>query len=172
HGRGNVMLDLGRILLHGAVLSAIGSLLIMSAVYLNPRFVRKDLPRDIQDATPPLTRKERLQASAFAIPFFALCIGIPLVSALTLQSPGNGHVPFFTLFIHIFGVILVFNLVDLFILDWLIYCRITPRFVVIPGTEGFAGYKDFGHQFRAHIRGTILMVVLSFLLAGIVALLR
>jgi hypothetical protein len=166
------MLDLGRILLHGAILSGTGALLIMSGVYFNPRFARKDLPRDIQDATPPLTRNEKLQALAFAIPFFALCIGIPLVSALTLQSPSNGGVPFLAVFIHIFGVIFVFNLVDLFILDWLIYCRITPRFIVIPGTEGFAGYKDFGHQFRAHIRGTILMVVLSLLLAGIVVLFR
>jgi len=166
------MLDLGRILLHGAILSGIGSLLIMSAVYVNPRFARKDLPRDIQDATPPLTRREKLQAMGFAIPYFALCIGIPLVSALTLQSRSNGDVPFLALFIHIFGVIFVFNLVDLFILDWLIYCRITPSFIVIPGTEGFAGYKDFGHQFRAHIRGTILMLVLSLLLAGIVVLLR
>ena len=166
------MIDVGRILLHGAILSGVCSLLIMSAVYFNPRFARSDLPRDIQDATPPLTRKEKLQALAFTVPFFALCIGIPLVSALTLESPSNGDVPFLALFIHIFGVIFVFNLVDLFILDWLIYCRITPRFIVIPGTEGFAGYKDFGHQFRAHIRGTILMVVLSLLLAGIVVLFR
>jgi hypothetical protein len=166
------MLDFGRILLHGAILSGIGSLLVMSAVYFNPRFARKDLPRDIQDATPPLTRKEKLQALAFGVPFFALVIGIPLASALTLQSPSNGDVPFLALSIHIFGVIFVFNLVDLFILDWLIYCTVTPRFVVIPGTEGFAGYKDFGHQFRAHIRGTILMAVLSLVLAGIVVLFR
>jgi hypothetical protein len=166
------VLDVGRILLHGAVLSGIGSLLIMSAVYFNPRFARKDLPRDIQDATPPLTRREKLQALAFAVPLFALGIGIPLVSALTLQSAGNGDVPFLVLFIHIFGVILVFNLVDLFILDWLIYCRITPRFIVIPGTEGFAGYGDFGHHFRAHVRGTILMAILCVMLAGVVVLFR
>jgi hypothetical protein len=166
------MLDVGRILLHGAILSGIGSLLLMSAVYFNPRFARKDLPRDIQDATSPLTRKEKLQALAFGIPFLALGLAVPFVSALTLPSTSNGDVSFLTLSIHIFGVILVFNLVDLFVLDWLIYCTITPRFVVIPGTEGFAGYKDFGHQFRAHIRGTILQAALSLALAGIVVLLR
>ncbi|MHC4428288.1 MAG: nitroreductase [Planctomycetota bacterium] len=165
------MLDVGRILLHGAILSGVGSLIVMSAVYFNPRFVRKDLPRDIQDATAPLSGKEKLQALAFAIPFFALCLGIPFVSALTLP-PSNGEVPFIALAIHIFAVILVFNLVDLFILDWLIYCTITPRFIVIPGTEGMAGYKDFGHQFRAHIRGTILQIFLSLALAGIVVLIR
>jgi hypothetical protein len=141
-------------------------------VYFNPRFARKDLPRDIQDATPPLTTKETLQALAFAIPFFAAVIGIPFVSALALQSQSNGDVSYLALSIHIFGVILVFNFVDLFVLDWLIYCTITPRFIVIPGTEGFAGYKDFGHQFRAHIRGTILQAVLSLMLAGIVVLFR
>lgn len=166
------MLELDRILLHGAILSVPASLILMGAVYFNPRFARQDLPRDIQDATPPLSRKEKLQALAFAIPFFALGILVPLLSGFTLEAPDGGEVPFLVLFLHIFGVTFVFNLVDLLILDCLIYCTLTPRFVIIPGTEGFAGYKSYGHQIRAHVRGTALHAVLALLLAGLVFVIR
>ena len=166
------MLELGRILLHGVVLSVPASLVVMAAVYFNPRFARQDLPKDIQDATPPLSKKEKLQALAFAIPFFALVVLVPFFSGFTLEAPAGSQVPFLVLFLHIFGVIFVFSLFDLLILDCLIYCTITPKFVIIPGTEGFAGYKDYGHQFRAHMRGTVLQVVFALLLAIVVILIK
>ncbi len=166
------MLDLGRILLHGAVLSALGSLILMGAVYFNPRFARQDLPKDIRDATPPLSKREKWQALALAVPFFALVVFIPLLSGLTLEAPDGGQVSFLVLFLHIFGVIFVFNLVDLLILDCLIYCTITPKFVVIPGTEGLPGYKNYGHQIRAHLRGTVLQSVLALLLAWVVTFIK
>ncbi len=166
------MLAFDQILMHGIILSVPGSLILMAAVYFNPRFARKDLPKEIQDATPPLNRKEKLQALAFTIPFLALLVFVPLFSGFTLEAPGGGEVPFTILSLHIFGVLFVFNLVDLLILDCLIYCTITPKFVVIPGTEGLAGYKDYGHQIRAHVRGTALLAVLALLLAGVVVLMR
>jgi hypothetical protein len=166
------MLELDRILLHGVVLSVPASLILMGAVYFNPRFARQDLPKDIQDATPPLSKKEKLQALAFAIPFFSLGILVPLLSGFTLEAPDGGQISFLVLFLHIFGVIFVFNLVDLLILDCLIYCTITPRFVIIPGTEGFAGYKEYGHQVRAHLRATALHAVLALLLAGLVFVIK
>ena len=162
------MLELDRILLHGAVLSVPSSLILMGAVYFNPRFARQDLPKDIQDATPPLSKKEKLQALAFTIPFLALVILVPFLSGYTLEAPTGGQAPFLLLFLHIFGVVFVFNLVDFLILDCLIYCTITPKFVIIPGTEGFAGYKDYGHQARAHVRGTALQAILALLLAALV----
>lgn len=166
------MLELDRILIHGAVLSIPASLVLMAAVYFNPRFARQDLPKDIQDATPPLSKKEKLQALAFAIPFFALVILVSFFSGFTLEAPAGGQVPFLVLFLHIFGVIFVFSLFDLLILDCLIYCTITPKFVIIPGTEGLAGYKDYGHQARAHMRGAALQGVLALLLAGLVLVIK
>jgi hypothetical protein len=54
------------------------------------------------------------------------------------------------------------------LLDWLIFCTITPKFAVIPGTEGSEAYKDYGYHFRASITGTILSVVGGLVIAGIV----
>jgi hypothetical protein len=102
----------------------------MSAVIFNPRFALKDLPRDIRESVPPLTKRETLQALIFFLPFMALVVGIPFLSALGLEAEGAADVSFGALFVHILGVLFVFFVVDLVVLDWLIYCTITPKRLV------------------------------------------
>jgi hypothetical protein len=164
------MVDIGKILLHGAILSAIVSLVLMSAVYYNPCFARRGLPGDIKEKVAPLTSQEKRRALFFAIPFFVLVIGGPFLSGLSLEIEAHGAISFLEIALHVFGVMFVVNLVDLVLLDWLIYCTITPRFVVIPGTEGMAGYKDYLFHIRAHVRGTVLQVILALVLAGLITL--
>lgn len=166
------MLDLGRILAHGALLSVLASLVLMGAVTFNPRFALKDLPRDIRESAPPLTRRETRQALIFFIPFMALVVGIPVLSALGLEPGGAAGVSFWALFVHILGVLFVFSVVDLVVLDWLIYCTITPRRLVIPGTEGMAGYKDYRHHLRAHARGMVWLTIAALVLAALVRIIR
>jgi hypothetical protein len=59
-----------------------------------------------------------------------------------------------------------FALWDLFILDWLIFVTILPVFVVIPGTEGLAGYKDYWFHVEVSFLG--LTQWLSILLGGLI----
>lgn len=164
------MVDIGKILLHGAILAGLGSLLLMSAVYYNPRFARRGLPGDIKEKVSPFTKGEKRRALLFAIPFFVLVIGGPFLSGLTLEIQAQGAISFLYIALHVFGVMFVFNLADLVLLDWLIYCTITPSFVVIPGTEGMAAYKDYLHHLRAHVCGTVLQVVVALVLAGLITL--
>lgn len=164
------MVDVGKILLHGAILAGLASLLLMSAVYYNPRFARRGLPGDIKEKVSPLTKGEKQRALFFAIPLLVLIVGGPFLSGLSLAIQAQGATSFLYIALHVFGVGFVFNLVDLVLLDWLIYCTITPRFVVIPGTEGLAGYKDYLFHLRAHVRGTALQVILALVLAGLVTI--
>jgi tetrahydromethanopterin S-methyltransferase subunit B len=59
---------------------------------------------------------------------------------------------------------------DLLILDWLMFCTWTPQFVVLPGTEGMAGYKDYGLHFRGFLIGLLIVAVISAIVTAIVAL--
>ncbi len=63
---------------------------------------------------------------------------------------------------------ITFNLVDLLLIDWLLICTITPKFAVIPGTEGMAGYKDYVFHLRGFLIGILISVVTGLLIAGIV----
>lgn len=70
-------------------------------------------------------------------------------------------------YLHTFGILMIFNLVDLLIIDWLIFCWITPRFVVIPSTAGMKGYKDYKFHLRGAIVATHILAIVSLFLAGI-----
>jgi len=59
------------------------------------------------------------------------------------------------------------DLVDLVIVDWLIFVTWQPRFVILPGTEGLAGYKDYAFHFKAFLRGTVLCLVASLMIAAV-----
>lgn len=131
----------------------------------NPRIMLQDYPPDVQAAVPPKTAQERRQTVFWAIPLFLLFVGFPVAAALTAKAAGAG---FLTIALCAFGVGLVINLFDLLILDWLMFCTWTPKFVVLPGTEGMAGYKDFGLHFRGFLIGTVIFAVLSSISAGIV----
>jgi len=159
-----------RILVDGTVLSALAVLLIFGSLRANPRIWLNDFPPDIRRAVPPKTDAEKRQSLLWGLPFLAVLLGGPLVSNLILNQQRGGSASLVTLFINGFGVALFFNVVDLLIVDWLVLCRFTPRFLVIPGTEGMAGYKDYGHHFRGFVIGVGVSALLGVLTAAVVYL--
>jgi hypothetical protein len=164
------VIDLGSVVVYGAVLSVLTSLIFLSSVLFNPRFARNDLPQDIRERVPPLTKREKLHAVAFLLPAMALTIGIPLALALSLRREYGSAISFLSLTGHILAVLLMANVFELLVVDWLVFCTLTPKRLVIPGTEGMAGYRDYLHQLKSHVRGALAMVLLSLVLAGVVLL--
>jgi hypothetical protein len=165
------MWNIGRTLLEGAILSLIASILLIAILRFNPRLFLQDYPEEIQNQVPPKTEKEKRQSLIVGIPFLIVVVAVPFISTLILKRQGGEGVSFLHLFLNAFGIVFIFNLVDLLLLDWLMFCTITPNFVVIPGTEGMPAYKDYGYHFRASITGTILSIVAGLVIAGIVTFL-
>ncbi len=93
-------------------------------------------------------------------------VAVILVSIVRFVQIGGGSV-FFAVLVGIFVMLLVFNIVDLLILDWLIFNTLTPRIIVLPGTEGAQGYRDYGFHFRAFLKGVAGSLVGSLLIAGV-----
>jgi hypothetical protein len=163
--------NMGKIIIDGTILSVLASLYLIAVLRFNPRLFLQDYPADIQAHVLPKTEEEKRQSLIVGIPFLILLAVVPFVSTLTLKYQGGRDVSFLQLFLNAFGVVLIFNLVDLLLLDWLMFCTITPRFVVIPGTEGMAGYKDYVYHLRASLVGTALCIVAGLVIAGVVWLL-
>ena len=57
---------------------------------------------------------------------------------------------------------------DLVILDWLIISKITPKFVIITGTQE-EDYKDFSHHYKGHTLAAIPMILICALVAAIIS---
>ncbi|MFL5592964.1 MAG: nitroreductase [Ktedonobacteraceae bacterium] len=153
------------VVVYGAIASLLLSTVLLIMGLVNPRLMLQDYPKDIQAAVPPKTDQEKRQTLYWSLPFWVILLGFPVAAALSAKATHQG---FLEIFLSAFGVILLSNLVDWLILDWLIICTITPKFVVLPGTEGMAGYKNYAMHFRGFLIGTALSVVVGLIIAGIV----
>lgn len=158
-------------LIDGTALALIASLFIMITLRINPRIWLNDYPKDIQAKVPPQSSYEKRISLLLGLPFLLLLMGFPFVSSLTLKQQFPEQATFSTLFINSFGVILIFNLVDWLILDWLIFCIITPPFIVLKGTEGMPGYKNFFFHFQGFLTGTFISVAYGLITAAVISFL-
>jgi len=157
-------------LLHGLALSIIASVYIIITFMIKPRIWLQDYPQDIQDMIPPKDDQEKRLSLILGFPFLLLLFCVPLVSTILLKNH-NPDFSYFSLAFNAFGVAFAFNLVDWLVLDWLMFCTITPGFVVLPGSEGAAAYKDYWFHFRGFLIGTFLSLIAGFAIGGIALLL-
>jgi hypothetical protein len=161
-------LILKRILIDGAVLTAIVTPVLLLTLYINPRVALSDYPQDVKEAVPARTRSELRQGILLSIPFFLASVAVPLHSTWLLKQENGGMISYWMALVTIFGVHLVFFFFDLLVLDILIFCTWTPQFLVIPGTEGMPGYKDWRMHVRAHVTTGILVLVVAAALLALV----
>jgi hypothetical protein len=159
--------DFSNMVRGGVILSIIASGWILLSLRFNPRLWIQDYPKDIQNQVPPKTIQEKRQSLFFGVPFLIVLVSVPLISCILIKRQ-SAAVTFPSLFLNAFGIGFFFNLIDLVLIDWIIFCTVTPKFLVISGTEGMAGYKDYGFHFRPFLVGTILSVILGAIIALIV----
>lgn len=166
------MPDPARMLAHGAVLSVIASLVLLGCLLANPRLLVQDYPGAIRASVAPQSAAERRVARLVGVPFVLLLLLVPAWSSWTMPGHDGALPSFGALFVNTFVVASIFNVVDWLVLDWLVFCTITPRVVVIPGTEGMRAYKDYAFHFRGFVVGTVLSAALAAIVAAVVRLAR
>jgi hypothetical protein len=111
-----------------------------------------DYPPDIKQRYGPMSpRAARLRPFVAAI-FFAAVLLIPVLGLFALRAE-VGSVSFVPAFAFSLVALLVFNTFDLLVLDWIFFCTVQPRAMVLPGTEGMAGYRNYRFHFVGFIKG-------------------
>jgi len=81
----------------------------------------------------------------------------------------DSRTPLWDLFAYAFGVLFLFNLVDLLILDWLIVCWLEPRWVILPGTEHIVIPKQYLHHFKGFLIGTVGLAIAGLAIAALLS---
>jgi hypothetical protein len=150
----------------GLIVSLFASLWLMITLRVNPRIALQDYPAKIQEKVPKKTKSEKRLSYVFGIPFLLMLLLGSFFSTLSLKEQGD--IKFLPLWLNAAGVLWVFNIVDWLILDWLIFCTLTPRFIIIPGSEGMAEYKDYRFHFYGFLKGTVFSMIGGLIIAGIV----
>ncbi len=153
----------------GLVLSAVLFAVLLGVLRANPEIMLNDYPPDVRARWGPISPRSRRQRTWVALLIFALLALIVFLSTRALPRTANGRIPFVTAFVHFLVMLGTFNVLDWLALDWpLVYWR--PRFLVLPGTEGMAGYSSYWFHFRGFLIGLPIITVGSALFAGLAML--
>ena len=160
------LLEPTRMVRDGALLSVVASTYVLLLLRFNPRIFLRHYPKEIQENVPPKTAKEKRMSIGLGIPLILLLVGSPFASSLIWRAEAQTGPSFWELAEHAFGVIFIFNLFDLLILDWLILCRFTPRWVLLPGAEHIVIPKPYLQHFQGFLAGTIFSVVVGIAAAA------
>jgi hypothetical protein len=148
--------------------AAVNGYLLIMMVSLSPRvWGHSDYPEEIKKKVAPQTKQEKQLAMLIAIPWMLFTFGFPIYSTYALKSNLGGEISFWIAWLNVAVMTLLANLIDFVILDWLIVSRITPKFVIIPGTNK-EDYKDFSHHFKAQAKATLVILLLGLIMAGLV----
>ncbi len=136
--------------------------------FLHARLWLNEYPEPIRSAAAPMSRREKLAKRLLDIPLLIIKVGYPVFSSFVNKAAmGQGYTLWFG-FAHLLVLYSVFILIDLLVLDGLIFCLITPRFVVIDGTRELkSAYKDFRFHVKKALSDFGLSVVFSALVMGV-----
>lgn len=147
------------------------NLLVVAGMLLvavgGPRALARGIHPDLKALLPPLTGPEKRRALLWGAPLLLIMLGLPQGYLIAASLAGRD---FWGLWLDGYLILMSFNLVDLLIVDWLILCCWTPKFVVLPGTEGHPAYKDYAFHAWASLRGSVLLVFVSLAMAGLASL--
>jgi hypothetical protein len=161
---------LSHIITHGIFYGVVVTgYLFLVMITMSPRvWGYQDYPDIVKKKVPAQTRKEKTLAAIVGVPWFLFVLGFPVYSTYLLKSNLGGEIPFVIAFLNVFVMFLFVTLGDLVLLDWLLISKITPKFVIIPGSAK-EDYKDFSHHYKAHARATLPITLLCLLIAAIVS---
>jgi hypothetical protein len=157
------MLMWSEVLKHGVAYGlglciALTALMVISGAVAADMWVG-DYPPDIRKKYGPMSPRAARLRPLVAAAFF-LAILVILGAGLAALHTKLGSVPFVAAFAFAALALLVFNVFDLLVLDFLFFCTIQPRMMVLPGTEGMAGYRDYRFHAVGFLKG------LAFTVAG------
>lgn len=159
------MIDSSLFITHALIYIALATFTLTGIVLYNPRLMLQDYPAAIKAIVPPKSETERRQTILFGMPFLLSLLILPFIFVYNSQQTS-----FLGLFLYAFGIVWAFNIWDWLVLDWLIFCTITPKFFVIPGSEGHPAYKDYAFHFRGFLIGTIFSLVMGLIVAAVIYL--
>lgn len=152
------------LLQHGLLWGLIFSLVFCAATLLigriNVAMLVNEYPPDIRARFGPMSPATRKQAQQISLPLL-LALGGVIVWALADLRRQTGELTFSDTLLATTALFQTWNLLDLLLLDWFLLLTLRPRFMILPGTEGLAGYRDYGFHGRKFLKGIPLTLFLS-----------
>jgi len=151
------------LILHLLIYNLAASIFLYASLAYNPRMWLHRMPPEVLAKVTGKTPEEKRMFIFFALPFLLWLFAYPIVYVLGEQST------FPTDFLTLCAFFAGFALWDTLVLDLLIFCKLTPRFVIIPGTVR-EDYSNMTYHLRSGAKGVFMSVAFSLALSAIMML--
>jgi hypothetical protein len=155
-------------LIYGVILSVIMSLSCLVLMLVKPEMWVDDYPPDIQEKFGPMSVQARQLKRMAGPAIILLFLGTVVWAMVQWTNTHAEPLTFMESFLSGFVIFMIFNLFDWLILDWLLFVTIQPRLIILQGTEGMAGYKDYAFHFYGFLKGIAISAVMSLIVAVVV----
>lgn len=154
-------------LLEGLGWSVLWIAMLMPMLFHFPWLLIHDYPEDARKAVklPEPTPVQHRNGTIYTVFGYVILLGT--LSAAGLIHYSASSVSFGAVFLHLWIICMTWNVADLLIFDWLVFCTITPRSFVLPGTEGCKGYKDYKFHFIGFLKGCVYMTLFALVFAAL-----
>lgn len=161
------------LLVGAAVVSGLVLCVVVTVIMAFSSIVALDMwvdnyPPGVRTKYGPMSDRGRRIRPFVAAAVFIAMLGVPLVGLL-IHASRNVDPGFVPAFVFGFVALLSFNVYDLLVLDFFVFSTWQPRFIVLPGTEGMAEYRDYRFHIAGFFRGLVFCFV-GGLVVAVVAL--
>lgn len=146
------------LLTHLLIYNLLVSVVLMASLAYNPRTWLHRMPPEVVQKVTPRTPAEKRLLWVSGMPFLLLLLVYPLV--YVLQHNAGWVNNFLTLCAFFAG----FAVWDTLVLDLLIFCTLTPRFVMVPGTTR-QDYANKRYHLVSGAKGVLISLIFSVILA-------
>ena len=150
--------------LGGVALSAALFALVLATIRFNPEIMLNDYPPDVRAKFGAISPRARKQRAFVSLVFLAVLAFAAWVASRDLSS----LVPAFRYrdaFLYALVMMQVVNLLDWLVLDTaLVFFQ--PKWAVLPGTEGLAGYRSHAFHFRGWLVGLVASTIAAAVIGG------
>lgn len=133
---------------------------------MNPEMMLNNYPPDVRTKYGPMSEQTRKQANVANLLLLGALALIVILGLAELRS-FSGKLTMGDTWIMTTVIFQLWNLIDLVLLDWLLFVTFKPRFMILPGTEGMAGYNDYGFHFQKFLKGIVITLILSAVVTAI-----
>ena len=133
---------------------------------VNPEMMLSNYPPDVRTKYGPMSEQTRKQANVASLLVIG-ALGLIVILGLAQLRSFSGKLTMRDTLIMTTVIFQLWNLIDLVLLDWLLFVTFKPRFMILPGTEGMAGYNDYGFDFQKFLTGIVITLILSAVVTSI-----
>lgn len=152
--------------LWGTVFGVVFSVAMLIIARINAEMILNDYPPDVRAKFGPMSERTRKQANLASLPLLAT-LGLVVILGLGQLRNATGELTFMNTLVVTMLIFQTWNLIDLVLLDWFLLMTLKPRFMILPGTEGMAGYNDHMFHFRKFLNGIVFTLALSLIVTAI-----